>query len=342
MAGTRSRRMRERKAAARRKALIILVFIILAVLIIYMLVRNKQQTLPVDFRYDIQEQNGAEALSEFSQQTAEAFASGLVTVDGDLDVPELSLRQEDCKALLFDLENTEAVYAHNIYQKVYPASLAKMMTAIIAMENSGMNEIVTMEEGDFLLDEGAQVSSLQIGDTVSMDKLFHLLVIYSANDAAMAIARTVAGSTEAFVELMNQRAQELGMTGTHFTNPTGLHDENMYTTAYDVYLMMRQAYSYQDYLNVSQMAEYKTDVIAADGTSRTIYHNSTDQYLTNERTLPPDIRILASKTGTTDQAGSCLALVVQNEYGVPYVAIVMGCWNKDNLYGNMTAVLELT
>ena len=76
--------------------------------------------------------------------------------------------------------------------------------------------------------------------------------------------------------------------------------------------------------------------------SRTIHHASTDQYLTNEHALPRGIRILASKTGTTDQAGSCLALIVQNEYGVPYIALVMGAWDKDNLYTNMTSLLNLS
>ncbi len=342
MNGTNYRQNRDRASLILRTILLILILAALAVMFIFMLLRNKEQTYTIDMPFDIKVRHGAASLSEFSQQTAEAFAKGLVTVEGDVDVPGLTLMQDDCKALLFNLETQEAVYAHNIYQKIYPASLTKMMTAVLALEHGGLSEVVTMQESDFLLDEGAQVSSLQIGDTLTLDKLFHLLVIYSANDAAMAIARTVAGNTEDFVDMMNERAEAMGMTGTHFTNPTGLHDENMYTTAYDVYLMMRQAYMYQDYLNVSQMGEYTTDVIAADGTSRSIYHSSTDQYLTNDRTLPAGIKILASKTGTTDQAGSCLALVVQNEYGVPYVAIVMGCWNKDNLYGNMTSLLELT
>ena len=216
-----------------------------------------------------------------------------------------------------------------------------MMTAILALESGGMSEVVTMREEDFDLDEGAQVSALEVGDSATMDQLFHLLVIYSANDAAMAIARTVSGNVDDFVDLMNERAAELGMTGTHFTNPTGLHDEEMYTTPYDIYLMMRQAYTYQDYLNVSQMSEYTMDVTGENGEGWTIHHESTDEYLTRERVLPSGIRILASKTGTTDQAGSCLALVVQNEYGVAYAALVMGAYDKDELYSSMSALLEL-
>ena len=324
---------------------IVLAILLVAIVLAALLVAFRQrtvQTYALDLPYDLQKQNGAERLSEFAQQTANPFAQELITVEGDVNVRRVKLPQEDSKALLFDLENNEAVYANRVYQKVYPASLTKMMTAVLALENTSMNEMITMTEADFDLEEGAQVSALEPGDVVSMNTLFHLLVIYSANDAAMAIARNVGGDIPYFVEMMNERAAVLGMTGTHFTNPTGLHDPEMYTTAYDIYLMMRQAYSYQNYLNVSQMSEYSAEVHGEDGIARNIYHASTDEYLTKERTLPAGTRILASKTGTTDQAGSCLALVIQNEYGVPYIAIVMGAYSKDLLYGNMTSLIELT
>ena len=338
-------RIRQRRADSRTSGIrIVLLLVFLAALVcaFFLLRMRNDGTYALDQPYDLQKQNGAEQLSEFSQQTADPFAGELITVEGDVIPKGVSLPQDDCKALLFDLENGEAVYARRVYQKVYPASLTKMMTAILALENASLNETVTMSKSDFDLEEGSQVSALEVGDTLTMDTLFHLLVIYSANDAAMAIARTVGGDVPHFVEMMNERAKELGMTGTHFTNPTGLHDPEMVTTPYDVYLMMRQAYSYQRYLNVSQMAEYTAEAVGSDGIKRTFYHASTDQYLTLERTLPADMRILASKTGTTDQAGSCLALVVQNEYGVPYIAIVMGAWDKDLLYGNMTTLLEMT
>ena len=322
--------------------LFVVVLIAMCALLIVLMRRRNESIYPIDVPYDLQQQNGAEKLSEFSQQTALPFAGDLITVEEDILPASCALPQEDCKAILFDLENAEPIVAHNVYQKVYPASLTKMMTAILALENTSMNEMITMEESDFDLEEGAQVSSLEPGDKIQMDKLFHLLVIYSANDAAMAIARTIDGDEDAFVDRMNARAKELGMTGTFFTNPTGLHHEQMVTTPYDVYLMMRHAYSFQYYLNVSQMAEFTTEVTGENGMTRTVYHASTDEYLTKERTLPSGIRILASKTGTTDQAGSCLALVVQNEYGVPFVAIVMGAWTKDLLYGNMTALLQMT
>lgn len=337
---SRSRQIQYRKFSIFRSFLLILLAFAAVFFVIVFLHGRKASTYALDLAYDLHEQNGAEDISEFAQQTAVGFAADLVAADEEIP-QELKLAQDDCKMLLFNLESKDPIYSHRIYQKIYPASLAKIMTAILAIENAGMNATVRMTEADFDLEEGAQTSSLMVGDTVTMDELFHLLVIYSSNDAAMAIARTIAGSAEAFVDMMNAKAVELGMTGTHFTNPTGLHDENMYTTAYDVYLMLRQAYGYQDYLNVSQMAEYTTDVIGADGTTRSIYHTSTDQYLTNEQTLPSGIRILASKTGTTDQAGSCLALVIQNEYGVAYTAIVMGAWNKANLYTNMTSLLNL-
>ena len=340
-------RFNQRRARERRRRILLIVLFVLflaafVALLIYLVNQREDRTYPIDRVYDIHERNGAKELSEFNQQTIPGFAEDLVTPDGDLCPDGFALQQEECKAILFDLDRNKPVFCRNIYRKIYPASLTKIMTAILTMEMSGMNEVVTMTPADFDLEEGAQTSALEPGDVVTMDQLFHLLVLYSSNDAAMAIARTLAGSEEEFVRLMNERAKELGMTGTYFTNPTGLHDPDMYTTAYDVYLMMRCAYGYQNYLNVSQMAEYTTEITGESGMNRTIHHASTDQYLTNEHALPRGIRILASKTGTTDQAGSCLALIIQNEYGVPFVALVMGAWDKENLYANMTALLNLS
>ncbi|MCF0146215.1 MAG: D-alanyl-D-alanine carboxypeptidase [Eubacterium sp.] len=342
MDGTQYEQKRDREPNTHKTLMLVLALIAIGAILLMVLVRRNSLTYPVDVPYDLHKQNGANALSEFSLQTGKPISDGLVVTAENVDVPGLVLTQEECKGLLFNLEKTEAVFSRNIYRKVYPASLTKMMTAVLALEYGSMNETVQMKEEDFDLDEGAQVSSLMPGDLVTMEQLFHLLVIYSSNDAAMAIARTVAGDVSSFVDMMNQRAKELSMTGTHFTNPTGLHDENMYTTAYDVYIMMLHAYSYQEYLNVSQMSEYTVEVSGSQNEPHTVYHTSTDQYLTNDRALPAGVRILASKTGTTDPAGSCLALVVQNDYGVPYVAIMMGAWDKDNLYANMTSLLNLT
>ena len=120
---------------------LILILTALVLTVFLLLGRRADQTLAVDEPYDIHVRNGAEDISEFAQQTADGFAIELTTPEGDVPAT-LRLAQPECKMLLCDLESKKTVYAKNIYQKIYPASLTKIMTAVLAMENSGMNEVV--------------------------------------------------------------------------------------------------------------------------------------------------------------------------------------------------------
>ena len=196
-------------------------------------------------------------------------------------------------------------------------------------------------EGAFLEpDTRYQYRKLEVGDTVTMDQLFHALLIYSANDAAMAIARQVGGSVENFVQMMNDKAASLAMTGTHFANPHGLHNENHYTTAYDVYLMLYAAYQHTEFQNTMSMSSYTLNMTHADGTAGTIYLSSTDKYLTGEKNAPENVTVLGGKTGTTDEAGSCLALVSQNAYGEPFISVILHASTKVELYEDMNTLLS--
>lgn len=129
------------------------------------------------------------------------------------------------------------VYGFRLYDKLYPASTTKIMTAYLALKYGNLDDIVTVSEHatDFNWDE--VTSGLRTGDQVSLYDLVCGLMLRSGNDCGTAIAEHISGSEEAFAELMNREARALGATGTHFTNPHGLHDENHYTTAYDLYLI---------------------------------------------------------------------------------------------------------
>ena len=176
---------------------------------------------------------------------------------------EIALGSQEERGLLFNLETGGVLFSQNIYQRTYPASITKIMTAVLALEYGNMEDTVTITAQDLSLEEGSQMSGMEAGDTVTMDQLFHTLVVYSANDAAMAIARQVGGSVDHFVEMMNQKAKELGMTGTHFVNPHGLHQEEHYTTPYDVYLMLHYASQIPEFLNTAGLASYQLDLPAA-------------------------------------------------------------------------------
>lgn len=318
--------------------------LVLAAVLIH-LIFTRSATLDTSEAYNLSAQNGAEELSPFTLQSTSNYteSEGIVCSESEVGSGSLSLTEDDERALLFNLEDHTSLYAKGIYDKIYPASLTKIMTALVTFESGAdLTQQVTMTDADFQLGEDAQSSQLEVGDKVALEDLLNLLLVYSANDAAMAIARTVGGSVDKFVEMMNSEAQKLGMTGTHFVNPSGLHDDNHYTTPYDIYLMLNRVYQdYPDFSKIASQSQYQTSVTGTEGES-TFLSTTTDEYLDGTYSLPSNVQILASKTGTTDQAGSCLALVVQNGYGVPFIAIVTGADTKDTLYNDMSKLLSLT
>lgn len=213
------------------------------------------------------------------------------------------------------------------------------MTAILAFKNGNMDDIVTIPAEALNQESGSTEIGFQEGDQVTLDELLHGLLIYSGNDAAVAIAQHIGGSVDQFVEMMNQEALELGATNTHFANPSGLQDENHYTTVYDIYLMLQEAMTYPHFLEIAQLSSY--NLTCNRGEQEVTFHlDATDQYLTRQVTAPKNVTVLGGKTGTTSDAGSCLALLSQNAYGEPYISIVLHAANKTNLYTYMNQLLS--
>ena len=123
---------------------------------------------------------------------------------------------------------------------MYPASLTKVMTALVALQNASPDTVLTATDSVKITESGAQLCGLKAGDTMTLDQALHILLMYSANDAAMLIAENIGGSVDHFVEMMNEEAQRLGATNTSFANPHGLSDDNHYTSAYDLYLIFNE------------------------------------------------------------------------------------------------------
>lgn len=278
-------------------------------------------------------------LSSREKQRADTFAANLCVVEGDVPLAEVNL-EEGQEGVLFDLHAQEVLYSRGAYERVYPASITKIMTAMLALKYGNMDETITITQENVTLEEGSQVCGFQAGDRVTMDQLIHCLLVYSGNDAASAIAEHIGGSTEHFVEMMNSYAASLGCTGTHFTNPHGLQDENHYTTPYDIYLMLNEALKYPEFTEITQLSSYTVTYTRADGSEVSTYLDATDHYLTGEAAAPKDVTILGGKTGTTSDAGNCLALLSQNAYGKPFVSIVMGASTKELLYQQMNSLLS--
>ena len=281
------------------------------------------------------------ALAAKENMRTESFAQKLcVSSKGNVDCIKNAQLEEGQKGLLFSLSNHKVLYANGIYDKVYPASITKIMTAMLALQSGKLNDTVTITQDNVTLEDGSQVCGFVAGDQVTLDQLLHCLLVYSVNDAASAIAEYVGGSTENFVQMMNDYAAKLGCTGTHFSNPHGLQDENHYTTPYDIYLMLNEAFTYPEFTEITELPSYTVTYTGSDGTEKSTTLTATDHYLTGEATAPKDVTILGGKTGTTEVAGNCLAILTQNAYGKTFVSIVMGAATKELLYQEMNSLLQ--
>lgn len=305
---------------------------LLLVIAFYLFYKNDRM-LDISYSFNYGESNKNEAV-------AEAFTENLVISDNNVSLDGLNVSSNSEKALLFDISSNKPIFAKGIYDKIYPASITKIMTAIVALKYGNMDDVVTMSDEDFALEDGSQVSGMISGDIVTMEQLFKTLLVYSANDAAMAIARHISGSVEEFVKLMNQESKFLGMIGTNFVNPHGLHDENHYTCAYDVYLMLNAAKEYSMFTDTIKLKEYKLTVQRADGSLVAYRFDSTDKYLTGLKQTPNGVSLWGGKTGTTPEAGSCLSLIVQNKNANIFIAVVMNADNSTVLYSDMTDLLS--
>lgn len=301
------------------------------------LLRRSSQ-LDMTSAYSVKEEMYGTHGAEISTQKADSFASSYAVSSGNMSLEGVAI-SDTTKAGLFDLDHESVMFAQNIHEKSYPASITKIMTAILAFKHGNMDDIVTIPAEALNQESGSTEIGFQEGDQVTLDELLHGLLIYSGNDAAVAIAQHIGGSVDQFVEMMNQEALELGATNTHFANPSGLQDENHYTTVYDIYLMLQEAMTYPHFLEIAQLSSY--NLTCNRGEQEVTFHlDATDQYLTRQVTAPKNVTVLGSKTGTTSDAGSCLALLSQNAYGEPYISIVLHAANKTNLYTYMNQLLS--
>ena len=187
---------------------------------------------------------------------------------------------------------------------------------------------------------GESICDLKEGDQLTLEDLLIGLLLQSGNDTAVAIAEHIGGTEEAFVEMMNQEAARLMATDTHYVTPHGMHDDDHYTTAYDLYLIFNEAIKQEKFLELIQMDSYTAHITHADGTEEEADWEASNLYAKGEAKLPESVTIIGGKTGTTDKAGNCLILLSEDEAGNRYVSVVMGADSKDHLYTDMTTLLE--
>ncbi len=279
------------------------------------------------------------AKSSGTAEAADSFARNLCVAKGDVGNDNTVTMSNATAAALFDVSRRETLFAREVHKKLYPASMTKVMTALVALKYGSTDQLLTADEAVYVTEIDAQLCGIQAGDTLTLDQALHLLLIYSANDAANLIAESIGGSVESFVAMMNDEARALGATNTNFVNPNGLHNDNHYTTAYDMYLIFNAAIQYDLFKEIINQSSYSTKYRHADGTEQEISVKSTNQYLTGTRNAPTGVTVLGGKTGTTNAAGHCLVMLSRNSSGNPYISVVMQAYNQDTLYRIMTELL---
>lgn len=241
------------------------------------------------------------------------------------DLPEVDVRA--AAALLVDADTGEHLYEKNIDARREPASLTKIMTTMMALEmtddwDTQKNELVTVTQDAFFdISSDSSSAGLKVGEELSLENLLYCIMLPSANEACNALAIHLTGSVSAFVDLMNQRAQELGCTNTHFANSHGLNDTNHYTTALDMYRITEQAMKTPHFMEIAHTDSRIVPPTNKSDSRRLTTTNSlisTSRY--TEYIYPPAKGI---KTGHTEAAGMCLISSAEKD-NLRLVSVVMG------------------
>lgn len=236
-----------------------------------------------------------------------------------------------------DATTNRILFEKNGKEKHFPASTTKILTMLLALEKLDLNDTITMSRDAIMsVEEGSSHIGLEIGETMPVRDMLLGVGLRSANDGANGIAEKVAGSLEAFADMMNQRALELGCTDSHFVNAHGLHDEDHYTTAYDLCKIMAEVSKHKEFLDI--MGTLETTVPATNK------NDARDFYIQNRCMDPEDPRyyipeIKAGKSGFTDEAGHTFVTYLEKGDMKICIALMDATWRND-IYDDLMKISE--
>lgn len=298
---------------------------------------SKQDNLPLPFS-DADYTN----LSNISSENApDFFASELAVVPDELNhMSDPAITAES--SFIVNDTNNQIIYANNVYERLYPASLTKLITTLVVLEKADLNDTVTISyNASHITEIGAKLCGFKEGDTIKLEDLLSCFLIYSGNDAGIAIAEHVGGTIGEFAKMMNQTAKDAGAVHSNFVNPHGLHDDNHYTTAYDLYLIFHQLVRYDKFLSIINTSEYTVTYKDADKDEVTKTFLTTNRYLKGSEKAPDGITVIGGKTGTTYKAGNCLILYSKDKDNKDYISLILKADSSDSLFSQMTDLLKM-
>ena len=223
-------------------------------------------------------------------------------------------------AVLIDAKTGIVIYDKDKDIKSYPASTTKILTALLAIENTNPTDILTHSHNAvFNIGPGSSHIGMRENEQITMEQALHGVLIASANEVCMAIAEHISGSVEEFVQLMNEKVKEIGAKNTHFANPHGFHDDNHYTTSYDMALIMKEAIKNEEFVNYISTTTYTIPVTNIVNEER-ILNNSNKLIL---KTSPYYYEYcVGGKTGFTDEAGNTLVTYAKKD-NMELICVVM-------------------
>lgn len=230
-------------------------------------------------------------------------------------------------AILIDNKSDKILYSKNMNEKMFPASTTKIVTAIIVLEHCSLNETVTASyDAISSIPNGYVTANIDGGEELTVEELLELLLVHSANDAANVLAEYVGGSIDSFVSMMNTKVNELGLNNTHFTNTYGLQNENHYTSAYDLSIIMKYCLKNDTFRKIAGSASCS---IPATNKSEARSYSST-----NELIIPDNSNyysfVTVGKTGFTTEAGECLVSCAYKN-NMELICVVLGGSTVNNI-----------
>lgn len=267
-----------------------------------------------------------------SNEATSADSSTSQSWPADIDITAPS-------ACVIDVDSGEILYEKDDKTSHYPASITKIMTALVALENSSLDETVTFSSDAVFKNEGGTSHiARDLDEQMTMEQCLYGMLLESANECAWAIAEHVGGTEPQFVDMMNAKAKELGCVNTHFANPNGLHDDNHWTCAYDMALIARAAYQNPEFAKITGTKQYEIPPTNkhADPTPLNNHHCMLNFYKTSKYLYDGCV---GGKTGYTEEAHYTLVTYVKKS-GMTLASVVMAEPDQNSEYTDTIALMD--
>lgn len=254
-----------------------------------------------------------------AEETTDTVAASAISTNDIAGWPQGPDITSTAAVIMEDSTNT-TLYAKNMDQVLYPGATVKVMTTLLALENTQLSDQVTMTATGVsgVTDGGANISA-QIDEIFTVEQCLYAIMLASANDVALQIAEQIGGSVDGFVQMMNNRAVELGCTNTVFTNPTGLPDENQHTTAHDMALITKAAIDNESFRAIAETTSYTIPATNVSGGERVLTNNFSMLNNTNASYYQ---YCLGGREGYTEASGSTLVCGAEKN-GVSLIAVIL-------------------